>query len=325
MDARPVSFPAADGYPLHGFVWQHLDTAARRPVVLINPATSVRCRYYHRFAAYLHAHGFDVLCYDYRGIGESRPARLETLDAGWLEWGRLDCEGALRHALTLDGGPRPVQVVGHSVGGFLIGLAPSSAQVERVFSMGAQYAHWRDYAPGRRLELLFKWHLVMPALTRLRGYFPGNSLGWLEDTPRGVVHDWTARHPRFEDTWRRGPRRLPAAERAALAAGFGRLRGPTLALSVSDDEFGTIPAIRRLLAYYTHSPRTHLHIHPNSIGEAAIGHFAFFHSRYSTNLWPLALHWLQEGRLLPSPAGELRQWPAEHPPISVPATSAAGC
>ena len=45
--------------------------------------------------------------------------------------------------------------------------------------MGAQFAHWRDYAPGRRLELLFKWHLVMPALTRLLGYFPGGRLGWL--------------------------------------------------------------------------------------------------------------------------------------------------
>jgi predicted alpha/beta hydrolase len=324
MEARPVSFPAADGYPLHGFVWQHLDTEARRPVVLINPATSVRCRYYHRFATYLHGHGFDVLCYDYRGIGLSRPARLQDLEAGWLEWGQQDCEGALRHAQALGPG-QPLLVVGHSVGGFLIGLAPSCAQVRRVFTMGAQFAHWRDYAPGRRLELLFKWHLVMPALTRLLGYFPGGRLGWLEDTPRGVVHDWIARHPRFEDTWQRGPRALPPEARQALAQGFGRLRGATLALSVTDDEFGTIPAIRRLLDYYTHSPRTHLHIHPSSIGVADIGHFAFFHSRFESSLWPLALSWLQDGRLLPAPAGELRHWPAEHPGINAPAASAAGC
>ena len=31
-----------------------------------------------------------------------------------------------------------------------------------------------------------------------------------------MVRDWTARHPRFEDTWRSGRRALPQAERLAL-------------------------------------------------------------------------------------------------------------
>jgi hypothetical protein len=31
----------------------------------------------------------------------------------------------------------------------------------------------------------------MPLLTRVFGYFPGKRLGWLEDTPAGVVHDWS--------------------------------------------------------------------------------------------------------------------------------------
>ena len=46
---------------------------AKRPVVIINPATSVHSRYYSHFANYLYANGFDVVTYDYRGIGNSRP------------------------------------------------------------------------------------------------------------------------------------------------------------------------------------------------------------------------------------------------------------
>ena len=57
---------AADGFVLGGFTWRHALSDAQRPVVIINAATSVRCRHYSRFADYLFANGFDVITYDYR-------------------------------------------------------------------------------------------------------------------------------------------------------------------------------------------------------------------------------------------------------------------
>jgi predicted alpha/beta hydrolase len=301
-----VDIPAADGYVLKGRCWRHAGAAAApRPLVVINPATSVCCRYYARFADHLHRHGFDVLIYDYRGIGESRPARLRGFEAGWIDWGRLDVEAALQWAAQ-HAPAQPIHVVGHSVGGFLIGLAPSSHRVSRIFTVGAQYAHWKDYAAGQRTRMWLRWHLAMPALTALCGYFPGRRLGWLEDTPRGVVRDWTARAARFEDMWRRGSARLDAAERQALVQRFAGLRAELLALSLSDDEFGTVAAVQRLLAYFTGCARTHLHLQPQAAGAQAIGHFAFFHQRFEPSLWPLAREWLQHGRLPAAPQGELR-------------------
>jgi predicted alpha/beta hydrolase len=119
-----ISIPAADGYPLRGYQWQHSKSdGALPPVVIINPATSVRCRYYSRFADYLHAHGWDVVTYDYRGIGESRQGSLRHLRADWVDWGEHDFEGVLQY--TARRFPdREVDVVGHSIGGFVIGLAP---------------------------------------------------------------------------------------------------------------------------------------------------------------------------------------------------------
>ena len=142
--------------------------------------------------------------------------------------GRLDFEAALQYVSTHFPG-QPIHVAAHSVGGFLIGLAASSHRISRVFTMGAQYAYWRDYVGHKRGRMFLRWHVLMPALTALFGYFPGARLGWLEDTPRGVVRDWTARHPRFEENW---ARLLPAAERRALLERFAAMRGDTLAVSL---------------------------------------------------------------------------------------------
>jgi predicted alpha/beta hydrolase len=290
---------ADDGYVLKGCVWRHRAAGGpARPLVIINPATSVRCGYYACFAGFLHANGFDVITYDYRGIGASRPPTLRGFEAGWIDWGRLDFEAVLCFAARAFPG-QPLQVAAHSVGGFLIGLAASNHLISRVFTMGAQFAYWGDYARRRRLGMLLKWHVAMPALTALCGYFPGKALGWLEDTPRGVVRDWTARAPRFEDARHAGAPQFGADERARLVAGFAAMRGATLALGVTDDEFGTPAAMHRLLGYFSNSDTTCLHLSPAAFGVRRIGHFAFFHSRFEHTLWPIALEWLRHGRVLP--------------------------
>ncbi len=226
--ATPFRHPAADGYSLGGFCWRHAQPDPQRPLVIINAATSVRCRYYARFADYLFAHGCDVLTYDYRGIGESRPASLRGFQASWSDWGRLDFEAMLAHAAA-HFPDQPVDVVGHSFGGCAVGLAPSAGQIRRVVMVGAQFAYWRDYAANQRWQLFGKWHVVMPLLTRVFGYFPGKRLGWLEDTPSGVVHDWTTRTPRYEHR---------PSGRALAALPFAQVRAKTLAISLTDDPSG---------------------------------------------------------------------------------------
>jgi predicted alpha/beta hydrolase len=128
---EPLALVAADGYPVNGFIWRRRDRgqgasdALVRPVAIVNAATSVRCRYYFRFAAFLFRHGWDVIVYDYRGIGESRPPTLRGFRATWLDWGRLDFEAVLSYAAREFEG-RPVDVVAHSIGGFVVGLAYGS-------------------------------------------------------------------------------------------------------------------------------------------------------------------------------------------------------
>ena len=235
--AQPIEISAADGYRLGGHQW--VNAHANAPVVVINAATSVVSRYYARFATYLHNHGFHVITYDYRGIGLSRPESLKSLKAGWLDWGELDFEGVVIYAS--DQFPKSdILAVGHSVGGVLVGLAPSNHLLSRVFTMGAQHAYWPDYLGAQRWAMRMRWHVAMPILTRLFGYFPGKRLGWLEDTPAGVVRDWVAPAPDFVDTYLdagrfRGSRQLTASQCDQFRQHFAQVRAPTLALSVTDD------------------------------------------------------------------------------------------
>lgn len=287
---------AEDGFPIAGFSWRHPDGGAGgRPVVVINPATSVRCQYYFPFAAFLFNHGCDVITYDYRGIGQSRPRRMRGFDAHWIDWGYQDFEAVLRFA-TQSFCDQPLDVVAHSVGGLVLGFAGSNHLVRRAVTVGAQYAYWPDYRARSKLRMLAKWHVAMPLLTMLFGYFPGRLLGWLEDTPKGVVRDWTSNDRRVERTWRNHP--LPRYRDAqALLRQFSALHASILAISLTDDEFGTTQAVERLLRYFDGSRRMHLRIAPQSIGANAIGHFGFFNRKFQESLWQIPLAWLLSGKL----------------------------
>lgn len=284
--SEPFTVSCADGVRLAGHVFQQ-ETGAVAGVVIVNPATGVLARYYHRYARYLAEAGFAVLTYDYRGIGGSRPARLQGCGYRWVDWGRLDFAAVLELALRRWPAQR-VSVVGHSIGGFLPGAAANAGEIGRMLTVGAQYAWWRDYAAPHRLRLFCKWHLMMPALTLALGYFPGRRLGWLEDLPRDVALEWSFRRRRMEMNY-------GAAERRGLTASYAAVTAPILAIGLTDDELGTPPAIDRGLSYYSRAPRTRIILRPEDLGHSQVGHFALFHDRHRDDFWASSISWLRDG------------------------------
>ncbi len=276
-----------DGVGLGGDLWAPSSGPASGQVI-INGATGVLSRYYHRYARFLASHGLVVLTYDYRGIGLSRPERLRGSDFKWRDWGQKDFEAALSMMLRAHGSV-PLAVIGHSIGGFLPGLAKSASRIGRLLTVGAQYAWHGDYAPAHRWRLIWKWHVVMPALAAVCGYFPGRKLGWLEDLPKGVALEWAFRRSDFELSH-------PPEERDKVLEGLETVRASILSLIMSDDEFGTAQAGQRALSYYKGADRTMVLLRPSDFGSEAIGHFALFHDRYSHSFWPQTLEWLRDGR-----------------------------
>ena len=275
-----------DGYSLAGQLW--LPPGQPRGSVIVSSATGVQARYYARYAGFLREQGYAVLTYDYRGIGGSRPASLRGVKIRWRDWGDLDFDAAVRWMRQRDPGGTLV-AVGHSIGGFLPGFAAAAPEVDRFLSVGAQYAYWRDYAAPQRLQMFAKWHLCMPALTALCGYFPGRRLGWLEDLPAGVAREWAFRRARLEQSY-------PEHERAEVLERFAAISAPILAVSVSDDEYGTPPAIARGLAYYRNAQIQQVQLSPAALGMERVGHFDLFRERHRDGFWQASLAWIEEGR-----------------------------
>src|SRR5690606_17626391 len=96
------------------------------------------------------------------------------------------------------------------------------------------------------------------------------------------------RGPRFE-------RSHPRAERRRVLARMATVTAPILAVAVSDDELGTVKAIRRTLGYYVGADRTAVLLRPADYGRDAIGHFNLFHDSHAAGFWLDTLIWLRDG------------------------------
>jgi predicted alpha/beta hydrolase len=212
------------------------------------------------------------------------------------DWGRLDFGGVLEWvSIQYPGVPRAV--VGHSVGGFLTGFASNATLIDRMLLVGAHTGYWGDYAPRARPWMFLLWHLLMPMLTRVVGYFPGRRLHLLEDMPAGAALQWANR--RRPDFWWD----LVTAEGApdlvridAALAGFRSVHASTLALQFTDDPFATDAATVRILSLFENCNVSRRLLSPLDASVDRIGHFGFFHARFRETLWPLAMDWLAQSR-----------------------------
>ena len=292
--AAPCDFvlAAADSYPLAARLWASTDTQSAFATALINAGAGIGMRYYDRFAHFLATNGIPTLVYDYRGIGQSRPSVLRGFTASVEDWGSKDCAAALEWLSGRFPKARRI-VIGHSVGGFVTGFVTNGRKIDRMLLVGAHTGYWRDYAARPRLPMYLLWHALMPALTRVVGYFPGRRLHLLNDLPAGVALEWANRR-RPEFWWNKvTPDGEPDIQwRDNALSRFLAIRASTLALRFTDDAFATEAATTRILGLYQNCPATRMVVGPVGAGGQKIGHFGFFRSRFRETLWPRVLAWL---------------------------------
>lgn len=275
---------ASDGYPLAATRFSPAVPSAGP--VLVAPATGVRRPFYGRFARFLAGRGHTVVTFDYRGIGDSRPARLRGFSARMRDWGERDLAAMIAWTSRHDPGGRTA-LVGHSVGGQLLGLAPDAARVSALVAVAAQSGWWGHWSGARRYALALLWHVVMPGLTHLAGFFPGRILRLGEDLPPGVALEWAR--------WCRNPRYMTDEEGTPLRPHFHRFEGRILAYSFSDDGFAPRPAVEALIGFYRRARTAHRHVEPASIGLDRLGHFGFFREGARRTLWEETAAWLRKG------------------------------
>jgi predicted alpha/beta hydrolase len=280
-----LSLENVDGVALGARLYR--SGGALNGAVVVAGAMGVRQDYYAPFARWLAAQGYAVLTFDYRGMGDSRaPAHaksLRGLDADLFSWAR-DYDAAI-DALRAHAPEAPLYLVGHSLGAQLPGLLRNPDRVSGLLSVAAGSGYWRHNAPPLKRIVLYFWHVLVPVVTTVWGYFPGKRIGKVGDLPRGVILQWRR--------WCLHPRYVVGAEGEAVRQQFEQVRFPVVALSITDDEMMTERGTHVLIEGYANAPRRVERVAPSEANAMRIGHFGFFREQFQSSLWARSVALLQ--------------------------------
>lgn len=283
MQEEKIEIRTKDQYPLAAL---YIRPENVRGAVQINSATGTKKEFYLNFARYLAQKGFAVLLYDYRGIGESAPSSLKGFAADLRTWAGKDMTAAFDWLLRQHPG-EPSFILGHSMGGQLIGLMPNAPQADGVILVGSSAGYWPTLPFPSNIFYFFVWYLVQPIATRLAGYLPSSKFGIGEDVPAGIAKEFRQ--------WCTSP--------GYLADYFGKtiqqhyydqIRVPLLSLVPTDDNIAGRRSVPPLLKLYSRARITQRWIKPREIGKKKIGHFGVFSRRYKNQLWPMMLDFLEK-------------------------------
>jgi predicted alpha/beta hydrolase len=287
VSKTPIHFPTLDKVSLSG-TWSFTDHPKFAPsaVIVVLCGAGIAAKFYQRMATFLAERGAAVLTFDYRGIGESRDSSVRNMQSGMERWAEFDIGAALEEAMAKFPN-MSLNVIAHSISALLVAATPYASRLSRLVFFGPHTGYWRDYGRRWRPLLYLTWHIFMPALTRLFGYFPGRVLRLGENLPRRVALDWAGRRQAALIITPEDERRF-----RTLLAGFCNVRAETLALSISDDAFAPPEAAHRLLAMYSNLRVTHRVTSPAAFGRRRLGHLGFLRRPMGEFFWNQAAEWL---------------------------------
>lgn len=252
---------------------------APRAVAVLNPATGVPQSYYRHFAAWLaEAEGVNCLTYDYRGFGASAQGPVSRVRLTMADWGVHDQQAA-RDWLHGQAEGLPLWVIGHSLGGFMLGYQQRLAEIARVIAVSSGPIHVSDHPWPYQASARLFWYVLGPLLLATTGYLPGRFSGLGADVPGPVFRQWkawcTTRGFHGADA------SLPPYDASALGA---QLRS----VAPADDVMIPPAVVARLGSLYPNAAQTHAVLEPERFGLSKVGHLAAF-ARRNAALWPAIL------------------------------------
>lgn len=283
MNPRPFALRARDGRELAAN-WFDAPAGARRGVLVLNAATGFPQTFYFKLANYLAERGYDTLVYDYRGMGQSAPARLADEAARMSDWGLLDMPAALDVAAQRAQG-LPVVTLGHSIGGQFLGLLRNHALARVHVQIATSVGYWRwEAAPFKYLAWWF-WRAHGPVLLALKGYVPSGG-GWSGlPLPRGVFEEWRR--------WCLRPEHFGPDLATYLSDNvFAEIRAPILTVGFTDDPIATRRTVEAINRFFPNVARESRWYSPADAGVKRIGHEGFFSSKHRETLWRPVADWI---------------------------------
>ena len=261
-----------------GLTVYHPDNEKKK-VMVVGATGGVRQEFYEPFAGFFQKQGFTVITFDYRGMGRSAPDELKGYAANMHQWAVQDIDAVILYAKN-----KFIQqeliYVGHCVGGEIVGLAQASQFINKLVLVNSALSCKKLWPLKERFKIV-AIRPVVRLLNRVFGYFPGKRIGYAENVPKGVMHEWA--------NW--------CSKQNGLFDAFPdnnyrKLRIPLLAISFSDNWNSPVKAVQELLNRFASASITWHHMRPADLNRKQVGHYGFFYPEMEDSLWPLLLKWI---------------------------------
>jgi predicted alpha/beta hydrolase len=277
--------PATDGFALSASLFPSARLAPRGTLIIAGGLGNPRYNY-AAYAGYMAGQGWDVLTFDYRGIGGSAVSRETAAAFSLLDWGEKDLTGVIAWARQRLASER-VALLCHSIGGQLAGLALNNDRLSALVGVVTPRSYWRNWTGWLKFCAYLYFRCYVPLCVKVRGRLVTGRPG-LDPLPRGVARDFMR--------WGVNRHHRDAAG-ADLRQRFANVSAPALAISFSDDR---VLAPKRTVdvlftEYFTRAPLTRWHFRPEDLGVKAIGHSGYFDPNVCPEgLWQATSRWLMD-------------------------------
>lgn len=273
---KELSLTTSDGVRLSGRLFEPKTPNGK--ILLINSATGVRQHLYFAFARELAEHGYTVITYDYRGIGESKPENMRCFRASMRLWGTHDFPALTEYIKDHYAGYAKF-CLGHSVGALIVGMNPDANLFDSFIFIGTQDAYIGHLRPAVAVSALLGFGLAVPVTVGLLGYFPAHWFGLGETLLKGVALDWR--------TLILNPRSTNKLYEKIETNYAHSISQTVTVLYAEDDAWVTMKGMESLMnTVYPNLKKTYRELKVAESEKGEIGHINFFRS-YNRCLWPV--------------------------------------
>ncbi|MBC7936424.1 MAG: alpha/beta fold hydrolase [Rhizobacter sp.] len=281
---QKITITARDGYPLSALY--AIPIAESKGTVVVSSATSIKKEFYINFTTFLVQHGYRVLLYDYRGVGESAPGDLKTSLSYMHEWGTMDMNAALNY-LVIEKRLTNIIWMGHSIGAQLAGCLDNRHHVKKVISISAALGYWGYFPFPMNVKVWSLWYIISPLLIKIYGYGTLKRLGWGEDLPKNIILEWRkwCMSKNYYQDFLEGHYQTDK---------FYNFTTPIEALYMSDDYIANDKTAPLMKNFFPNAPYKISRISTKKYTDQKVGHIGIFRKKFKNSLWPLLIHSIEK-------------------------------
>jgi predicted alpha/beta hydrolase len=274
---KKITINASDGYPLSAMIAKPIELSSQ--TIIISSATGIKKEFYINFAKFLVNNGYNVLLYDYRGIGESAPEDLKLSEAYMHDWGILDMNAALNYMVEVEKLTNIIWI-GHSVGGQLVGFLEKREHIKHIISISAALGYWGYFPFPMKMVVWTLWYVISPVLTKMYGYGTLKKVGWGENLSKNTFLEWRA--------WCMDKEYYGTFLQEKLHTDkFYDFNVPITAIYLSDDYIANDITAPLMSKFYPNSTFDVLKLQVKSYTSHKVGHSGIFKKKFQNSLWPV--------------------------------------